>query len=344
MQSSAQEEKQESNKTLKYDTNYYRSYEERLVVGLYQSSQNYNLEITQKNFKDTTGKSHINYFADAATVNGLVFSYDKLGFSFSYKTLPMIDSDKKGYTKYRGIGASVGGNKWRLESNFRRYSWFYDLSTSLYDTAYAPEKPYYQNSSMSVMSFKTKFMYFFKYRKFSYRSAYSCNERQLKSALSPVFVANLYFNNTSADTSFIPHFVRPFYGFNADVNGLKTVAYTVGGGVAGTLVIYKRFFLNGMFVLGLESQHSQYHHYNTNVTNRSTYINWAGDFRAALGFNNRNFYIIANIINDFSTYNSGLFNMAANFKGASFTLGYRFKIKEPRFMPAVRNTKIYRIF
>ncbi len=340
----AQEEKLVPIKVSKYDTNYYCSYEERLVVGLYQSSQNYNLEITQKQVSDTAGKSHINYFGDAAAVNGLEFSYDKLHLSFAYKTLPILDSDKKGYAKYKGLGLGVGGNKWRLESYYRTYSWFYDLNTALYDTTYTTTKPYYQNKSMSVTNFKTKFMYFFKHKKFSYCSAYSCNQRQLKSVLSPVFVANVYYNTTTADSSFIPHFIRPFYGYNADINGLRTIAYSAGGGFAGTLVVYKRFFINGMLIIGLESQHSQYHHYNSNTTNNATYINWAGDFRAAAGFNNRNFYMTINVINDFSTYNSGLFNMSANFKGASITLGYRFKVKEPKFMTAVRNTKLYQLF
>ena len=332
------------NKLPEYDTTCYCTYQDRLVVGLFQASQNYNMEIRQRSVSDPAGKSFINYNADAASVNGFVFDYDKLNLSLTYKTLPQLDSYKKGNTHSGGIGLNIGGNKWRLESNYRNYSWFYDLSTALYDTSYRSDKPYYQNASMNVSNIKFKFMYFLKHRKFSYQSAYECNERQLKSALSPVLVANLYINNLSADSSFIPHFVRPFYGYNADVNGLKTVGYSAGGGVSGTLVIHKRFFLNGMAVLGLESQHSSYHHYSTDVTNRATYVNWTGDFRVAFGFNNRNFFAIVNIINDFSNYHSAIFDMATNFKSASLTVGYRFKVKEPKFMPKVRKTKIYQLF
>jgi hypothetical protein len=327
-----------------YDTTSYCTYEDRLVIGLFQASQNFNLEIQQKNVADPAGKSHINYFSDAASANGIVFDYDKLNLSITYKTLPQLDSYKKGNNKASGFGLNLGGDKWQLEANFRHYSWFYDMSTALYDTSYKDNKPYYQNPSMNASSLKFKFMYFFRHHKFSYQSAYACNERQLKSAFSPVFVANVYINDVTADSSFIPYFVRSFYGYNADINGMHTVAYTAGGGISGTLVIHKRFFLNGMVMLGLESQYNQYHHYISNVTNKANYINWASDFRMAFGFNNRNFFATVNLINDLSQYASNAFKMNTNFKSFSFTIGYRFKVPEPKFMPKVRKTKIYNLF
>lgn len=327
-----------------YDTNYYRTYEDRLVIALYQASQNYNMEIKQTSIADKAGISHINYFSDAATVNGIVIDYDKLCLSFAYKTLPQLDSYKKGNNKAGGIGLSLGGDKWQLEANIKTYKWFYDLSTALYDTSYRDSMPYYQNPSMNVNNLKFKFMYFTNNKKFSYQSAYACNERQLKSAFSPVFVANLYVNTTKADSSFIPYFIRSFYGYNADVNAMRTIAYTAGGGVTGTLVVYKRFFINGMFTLGLESQYNQYHHNSTGVTNKANYINWAADLRMAAGFNNRNFFMIVNLINDLSQYQSNVFNLNTNFKSFSFTIGYRFKVREPRFMPKVRATKLYQLF
>ena len=327
-----------------YDTTCYTKYTDRLVIGLFQASQNYTNEITQKDFSDPGGKSHINYNAEAKSVNGFVLNYDKLNLSLAYKTLPQLDSYKKGKTNSGGIGLNFGGDKWRLESSYRYYNGFYDRSTGLYDSTYKDDKPYYQNASMNVNSFKLKFMYFVKHKKFSYQSAYACNERQLKSALSPVLVGNFYIKNLTADSSFIPHFIRPFYGYNADINGLRTVAYSIGGGFSGTLVIYKRFFLSGMFVLGLESQHNNYHHYHTNTTNASTYINWTGDFRVAFGFNNRNFFAIINYINDFSTFNSAMFNMTTQVNSTSLTIGYRFKVTDPRFMSNIRRTKIYQLF
>lgn len=341
---SAQEQEVSLNKFTQYDTNYYRTYEDRLVIGLFQSSQNFNLEIQQKAVPDAAGKSHINYFSDAASVNGVVFDYDKLNLAITYRTLPQLDSYKKGNNNCTGIGLNLGGDKWQLESNYRHYSWFYDLSTALYDTSYKDNKPYYQNPSMNASNLKFKFMYFFRHRTFSYQSAYACNERQLKSAFSPVFVANIYFNNVTSDSSFIPYFIRPFYGYNADVNGMRTIAYTAGGGISGTLVIYKRFFLNAMLMLGVESQYNKYHHYYSGDSNKANYINWASDFRMAAGFNNRNFFFTFNLINDISQYQSNIFQMNTNFKSFSVTIGYRFKVREPKFMQSVRKNKIYQLF
>lgn len=332
-----------SSKFADYDTNFYRVYEDRLVIGLYSAYQNYNLEITQKSISDPKGISHINYVSDAAAVNGIIINYDKINIAFAYKSNPQADSYKKGHTRFNGFGLNIGADKWQLEANYRNYNWFYDLSTALYDTSYKPEKPYYQNPSMNAENVKFKFMYFPLNKKFSYQSAYACNERQLKSYFSPVWTANLYFSNLSADTSLIPYFIRPYYGYSSDVNRLHTFAFSAAGGMTGTWVVYKRFFLNGMFVFGLESQYNTYHHFNTDLTNSAEYINWTSDIRVALGFNNRNFFFTVNIINDVSHSHSGLFDVNSNFKLVSFTLGYRFKVKEPRVVTTIHNTKLYKL-
>jgi hypothetical protein len=328
----------------KYDTDYYRIYDDRLVTGLYNATQNYGFSIKQTAVSDLKGKSVMNYNSNAPAVNGLDFAYDKLSLSFSYQTVTPVNSVAEGNSSSGGFGLSFGGDKWQLESTVRFYNWFYDKNTANYDTAFKPGKPYYQVPSMSVSNFKLKFMYFPNHRKYSYDAAYACNERQIKSAGSMVITGNIYYNYLQTDTSIIPYYVRSYYSSNSDINGLSTTALSIGVGVTGTLVIYKRFFLNAIFVLGPELQYDQYSHYFSDTKSSGGYVNWSGDFRLAFGFNGRNFFYIFNSVNDFSDYKNGPVSITGNFNSVSFTIGYRFKVKEPGFMPNLRQTKFYRFF
>src|ERR1700741_2747376 len=76
-----------------YDTNYYRKYPERLVVGLYQSYRNYDIAINQMSTKQDSGKSKLDYIADANVVTGISVAYDKFSFSLGFRTKPSTPAD-----------------------------------------------------------------------------------------------------------------------------------------------------------------------------------------------------------------------------------------------------------
>jgi hypothetical protein len=326
-----------------YDTNYYQKYSDRLVVGLYQSYRNYDLAVHQLSTTTDSSRSKLDYIADANNITGLSLAYDKFSFSFGFKSTPPQDADKKGKTSYRNFGFSMGGNKWILEAAYRRYQGFYEKNTGNYDTTFKKTGKFYQDPSMLNESVKAKFMYFTNNKRFSYKAAYVASFRQLKSSFSWVFVGNIFYNKLQADSSFAPRQVQPYYGSYADLTTLNVFGISGGAGGTFTLVLWKKLYVNALLTGSAEPQWRTYGHFTGESANR-TYISFAGDFRGSLGWNGKNFYVLASTVNDYSIINSGQLEVTNKFVSGTFTFGYRFKVKTPSFYKKFQETKLYKLF
>lgn len=331
----------EVNFSLKRDSSYYYKYDDRLVVAMYQSYRTYNLLFSQTVTPDSTGRSILEYHADANNITGIELDYDKFSLSFGIKS-SSPNTYKKGNTAYSNFGFSFGGNRWRLETSYRKYKGFYDIRTAAYDTTYRDSLPYYQNPSLTNRSVRAKFFYFFNNKKFSYSSAYSCTYRQTRTAFSWALVGNIYQNTLSADTSFFPHFVRNMYGGNADLNRLGVVGLSGGAGFSGNIVLFRSLFVNLTFLIGPEIQWRKYAHYS-GASRTFAYLTGAGDGRASIGYNSRNFFMTLTTLNDFYATNGRGLQFTTKFISGAFTFGYRFKVKDPKFMGKVRENKFYKM-
>jgi hypothetical protein len=326
-----------------FDTTYYKKYDDRFIVALYQSFvRQFDISISQKMISDTTGKSALHYMADANAVSGIELDYDKLGISFGYKSVPPQNETKKGKTYYTDLGFSLGGNKWIIESSYRKYRGFYDLNTSRYDPAYNDSTPYFQNPSMTSEMFKAKFLYFTNSKKFSYKAAYTCCYRQLRCSASWTLVGNLYHYKVSADTSIIPHFVNSYYGSFSDLNKMQITGISAGGGASVNIVLFKSIFANLTFVMGWESQWRNYHHYSGDEA-LLNYISLSGDLRSSIGYNGKSFFIMLNSKNDITAFSSGQMDIVNKFVSGAFTLGYRFRIKKPGIFKKLEKTKVHQL-
>ena len=334
-----------------WDSTYYVKYKSRLIVSLFQSYRNYNIELQQYLKKDTLGISKINYIAQANNISGIEFNYDKINFSFGYASIPPKNASKTGNTKHFNIGMNVGGNKWILETGYRRYQGFYDKNTPNYDTNYSkvdtlnPGKTgiYTQFPHMVSTSYKMKFLYFTNNKRFSFKSGYSCSYRQLKSSFSWVITANGYYNTLNSDSSFIPRQVQRFYDTHANIKGLDVAAFSVYGGASFNLVMWRALFFNVTFLVGPEEQWRTYKYHNDTLNyNRTIFYNAiSGDLRGSMGLNFKRWYVSLTGVTDFSYYKSGeMFFLSKYFSGA-FSLGYRFKVKAPKIYQRFQQTKLY---
>ncbi len=324
------------------DTNYYRKYNDRFIVAFYQSVRKYDITFDQLIATDTTRNSSHQYRADADLATGIELNFDKLSFSFTYKTTPP-DSRTKGTTTYSDLGFSFGDNEMIVESNYRRYKGFYDFKSSSFDTAnFKKSGIFYQNPSMKVEGFRSKLIYFLNPKKFSYKSAYSCSYRQLKSAISGIMIGDVYYNRMSTDTAFISPRGREYYGDLKYLNGLYTTGLAMKWGLSFNIVIFKRFFANLTGAAGAEAQWRNYRYSDSPKSNR-TYLAFAADVRGSLGYNGKNLFITVSNKNDISIYDSGQMKIRSTFNSGAFTIGYRFKVRQREWMKKAKDTTLYRL-
>ena len=325
-----------------WDTTYYTKYRDRLIISFFQSYRDYKIDVSQKLTKDSLGLSKLSYIAEANLIYGLEINYDKINLSIGFKN-PSTTKDKKGDTKYRNFALNIGGNHWILENSYRSYTGFYNKNTANYDTSFKRTGIYDQQPHLTSESYKTKFLFFTNANKFSFKSGYSCNYHQLKSAFSFVLSGNIYYNRLNSDSSFIPYQVRDYYDTHRSMNGLNVFAFSVYGGGSWNLVLWKVFFMNLTLIIGPEEQWRNYYYLETYPTQTLFFTSISGDLRGSIGLNFKKFFIKVNGSSDFSWYSANQISYVSKYGGVNFSIGYRFKMKHSKGYQEFKKTKWYKM-
>lgn len=329
-----------------WDSTKYVKYNSRLIVSLYQSYRQYDITMQQFMVKDSVGRSKLNYLAQASNISGIEIDYDKLSFSFGFKSTSPTGTDKikTGSTQYFDFGLNVGGNRWILETAYRRYQGFYDKNTLNYDSSFKTTGVYYQDPKLVNTTFKAKFLYFTNHKKFAFKSGYSSTYRQIKSAATWVLTANAYYNTLNTDSSFFPRAVRPYYNDYSLMRGLDVFAFSVYAGASVNLVAWRALFINATLLIGPEEQWRVYKYTDGPFYKPLFYNSVSGDVRFSAGLNMKRFFMMVTSISDVCWYKSSSVGMLSKYVSGSFTLGYRFKVKAPKFYQKIQQTKIYKLF
>jgi hypothetical protein len=174
--------------------------------------------------------------------------------------------------------------------------------------------------------------YVFNNTKFSYRSAFTFNERQKKSAGSAIIGGGLIFNYIRADSSMVgSDYIVELDSLNINKANFANLYAT--GGYAHNFVI-KYFFLSLSLGLGFGVSTDRVFIENHNEEYRKSGLSVVSVFRASVGYNRDNYYIGLSMYNNglsiVSSKNIGLSYRNTNF---NFYVGYRFshlfKKKEP---------------
>lgn len=325
-----------------WDTTKYVKFRDRFIVAYYQSLKSFNSEVKQVTLKDSLGQSAYNYIAETSLVSGFEFNFDKINIQFSIKSKPIKDAAKYGKTDFFNLGFNFGGNRWFLESSFRKYSGFYDKNTSNYDTSFKRTGVFRQLPHMTASLGKVKFLYFTNYKKYAFRSGYACNYRQLKSAASWVLSGNFYNNQQVNDSSFIPLIGRKYYRHFSDLNSIRVTGLSANFGFTFNLVLFKAWFLNFLATIGPEQQWRRYGLTTQNSGKTYSYLSLSGDVRSSMGLNMKKFYLLYSFTIDYTAYNNYIVQYGSRYISNNFTFGWRFKTKTPEFYKKFQQTKFYK--
>src|ERR1051326_50997 len=329
------------------DTNYIAEYPDRLGLGLFQSAAHYDILMEQFVNPDTSKnkRTNANYFADASNTSGISFDYDIIGFSLDYKSVSAYPERKVGHTDYYSYGLSFTTKGLRIENSIKKYKGFYDKHSPAYDSVFTDTGVYYKNPSMSVFTYKSKFIYTFKKRKFALGSAYANTSRQLRSAFTWMLIGDIYGLQMHADSSLEPRPIQTDYGATwNDMNNLKVIGLSGGGGCSGTLVLWKKIYVNFLAGIGIEAQHRNYSTMSGDGSLGVWQPSIASDWRASIGYNGKKFFIRLDNIIDYNYFYTSAIHIAQKFYSGEFTFGYRFKVKTPKLYRKFQQTKIYGYF
>jgi hypothetical protein len=328
------------NAQVTWDSTQYVKYSDRLIISSFVSNRRFACNIDQKYTEADSGKSALDYYAEANTVTGLQVNYDKISFGFGWNS-GSPDLRTKGRTKYRDLSISIGENKWILDGSIRSYKGFYDKNTENYIDSFKINDPFVQLPGMEIRQMRARFRYFLNNKNFAYAAGYGYTCRQLKSAFTWVLGGGILNNRVGTDTNFFHPNVRPWYDMDSSLKSIDVTGLNFGGGFSWNLVIFKRLFMNVTFNLYLEPQWRKYQ--NTRYESYSKYYTaTSADGRFALGYNGRNFFYFINGTADFNKINTTKFSLETRFISGSVSIGYRFKVKCPRFYSKFKETWLYK--
>ena len=322
-----------------WDTLCYQKFRSNLIIGIFQSYRNFDNEFQQYMVRDTAGVSHHNYSAESKLITGVDLTYDKFSIALGLRSTPQEGSGNRGKTKTFNTHLRFGGNKWLIENTIRHFKGFYDLNTSRYDTTFHSSGKYFYQPSFINTLVRTKFLYFTNHKRFSIRSGFSCNYRQVKSAVSWVLSANINHNSMRNDSSFFPVASRDLYRDHGGMSGLNVLGISVNGGAAGTLVLWRAFFIQVMFIVGPEQQWRKYFYGDRQKS--LSYISLSGDLRGSIGLNFKRWYLFSFSSNDFALYNSSFVGLENRSVSGGLTIGFRLNSRTPAFYRKFQKTRLY---
>lgn len=174
-------------------------------------------------------------------------------------------------------------------------------------------------------------------------SAYSCTERQLKSAGSLFFISSFQFLGMRSKTPVIPDQVQNLYGkFYYDFNRAKSYGIGIAPGFSYNLVIFKGLFANLTFAIGPEIQ-SRYISTLSGIKYTQLRIGSVSDFRAGAGFNGKRFFWIFNVLVDYNDINHKSIKFESRYISGASIIGYRFGLREGKLIKKMKNNKYYNL-
>jgi hypothetical protein len=325
----------------KLDTLYVQSYEDKLVVGVWQSSKTFLLDVNERMTGYMGVNTAVGYVANSKSVSGFSMDYDIIGLSFGFRSLPSGD-ETVGNSKYVDFDLTINTSGFRFENSYRRYIGFYDDNSPNYIKPFDESTHYYQNNDLRLRITKSKIIYLFNKKKFALSAAYANTKRQIKSKGSWIAVSNVYNLNLSDPNQILPTPLMSFYGADySNLNRLSTTALSAGLGATYTFVIFKRFYFNFLFSLGLETQHRRYFFYQNTQKESSFNLRPASDWRLAFGFNAKRVFMRTTVVYDFNNYSSKKLSLELRLYTFSLDLGYRFNFKPPTPYKKFQASKLY---
>jgi hypothetical protein len=274
---------------LNYDTNYIKSYRERLTIKAYLSTKTDQLTQHGGNKREK-----VIYDVNRPYRFGLGVSYKWFNLAATLFS-PVANSQvkEKGKTQDFDLRITTNGRKFITDVWIQQFKGFY-LSNTL-NVIPKWDKPgiYYQRRDISTFDFGGVVYYNLKHRKFSFKALFSQNERQLKSKGTPVVGLNwsIFQMLCNPDSTLLPYTIAGNFKPAEQINRINVQSMGLGVGYAYTLVFSKYWFLSLQGTYFMNSQTYKYYSKISPVEG-TIYIGLKGNvlWRGTLGYNSDNNY------------------------------------------------------
>jgi len=309
---------------VKKDSNYIESYFNDLIVRIYSGEKTHSLELS-----DLNEPYRLKYLPNGYFNLGAGFSYRSFGISLATK-IPVFQNSsvKHGDTKRFGIQYYLYSGKFSVDV-LTSFSKGYYLNRSFSHLVSFSKDREYQRPDMSSANLGITVNYIFNNSRFSYKAAFSDNEKQKKNAGSMIAGGSIFSYQTIADSAFVPREIKSdYFQKSRDVSKSGVLAFNANLGYAYSFVFFKNGIFTISYILGSGVQDNSFEREIEPDVNRwRISMNHTG--RVGVGYRFNRYYARLGIIRS-TQYTNLKYNDLGIGNGTNFmqvSLGKRFSFK-----------------
>ena len=259
---------------------------------------------------------------------GIGFTYRSFGLSIATK-VPIFQNSlaKHGDTRRLGIQYYLYSGKFSVDVLGSFSKGYYLKRTYTHLPSFSKDIEYLR-PDISSANIGISVNYIFNHSKFSYKAAFSDNERQKRSAGSFIAGGSIFSYQTIADSSFVPRTVNPDYFVKSrDISESGVLAFNANLGYAYSIVFLRNGIITVAYILGSGIQDNSFQREVLNDVNRWRFsMNHTG--RLGIGYRFGKYYARLGIIRS-TQYTSLKYNDLGIGNGTNFaqiSLGKRFSL------------------
>lgn len=300
-------------------------------AGLTNRSLNFNLSPRQSGF--TQYLKRLWYRPGVQNTLGVGVRFKGLGLSYSFKLAqhPVMRA-RTGESKYFDLRINSFGHKYGYDVYYQNYKGYFisNLDVSSLDN--------FVNSAFSVFSGDTllrlddmrlqnlsaNYFYIFNNERFSFRSAFVLDERQLESAGSFLLTGSFGWTKASADSSFIPTYDTLGFRPEAYYHSMDFYTLACTPGYAFNWVHRKGYYLT----FGVSSMAGLLYYQgeaeNSEINNWSYFIKGIG--RASVGYHGKRWVVGASLSGDLQANNTRFVQYRTSILDLNGIVAYRFPV------------------
>ena len=313
---------------LNYDTNYIYSCKDQLTLKVYTSAKSNQLS-QQGGIK----REKVIYDVNRPYRVGLGVSYKWFNLSATlFSPVTNLQLTEKGETEHFDFRVASNGRSILADVWFQYFKGFYLSNTGGVIPNWNKPGIYYQRNDIVTTDFSGVVYYNIKRRKFSFKALFSQNEKQLKSAGTPIIGTtwSIFRMVSNVDSCLLPYNIVDHFKASERINRLRLSSLGLGVGYAYTFVFAKHWFFS---IQGTFFVNSQSYRYFSEINPKGTlYAGFKSNFlwRSSLGYNShKNYYGLVFIGNNvpLSAVNFPS-RLDYIFNTLNFMYAHRFEIKK----------------
>lgn len=224
----------------RYDTSYYVSYRNKLVLGTLFTKKNTAFKVNAPDVQNP-----LRYLTNTPTRFGFSAAHDFISLSGTVGLGGLDPSYKKekGQTKSLNLQLALTGRKILADIYFQSFKGLYLNAAN--DVALRNSGNYYIRPDVKTNLYGTTVLLIQNNKKFTAQAPFLLDGWQKKSAGSLLFGGETFYGTAKADSAFIPTLYANFFP-NAEVSKLNFITFGPGIGYGHSFIIHKHFFITGI--------------------------------------------------------------------------------------------------